>query len=56
MRLKWLELASLAHEICTLYIFSSMVHSLLPKRHLYKKILYIWTILSYNKIDNITKH
>ena len=31
-------LASLAQKICTLYSFSSLVHSLLPKDNLFKNI------------------
>ena len=30
MTRKWLQLASLAQKICTLYTLSSLVHSLLP--------------------------
>ena len=38
MRPKWLKLASLAQKTCTLYIFGSLVYSLLPKSNLFKNI------------------
>ena len=39
MRLKWLKLASLAQKTCSLYTFSSLVYSLLPKDSHLKDIL-----------------